>query len=54
MLVQQLTSKHETGYIGTNGVRWKDNFIKTGNTTSGPDLLYKYMQIFYNDAIKNV
>lgn len=54
ILARLLNIKDNTAYIGTNGIEYKGNIIKTENTTPKKEELYKYFSNLNNNYCKNV
>lgn len=55
IIIKQLLDNFiDTGYIGTNGFIYKDNHIKTKNTTPSIDIILKYASILKNENINTL
>jgi len=53
-IIQTLLGDDNCGYIGTNGIKCKDYYEKTNNTTPNLDKLYSIFDIFNKNNIKNI
>lgn len=53
ILSQLLNSENNTAYIGTNGIEYKKEAIKTNNTTPQTEKMYEYLSILEKNECHN-
>ena len=51
-IIKDMLGKNNCGYIGTNGVYYKEEIINSENTTPEINETYKYLDMFKNNGLK--